>query len=660
MAATSDPFQDNVSVIVLNYNQAETTLECLDALERAESPLIRDIFVVDNGSSPQQVALLRNRCAAGGFTLVEIGVNRFFGEGNNIGVDFARTDYIVFLNNDAFVQPGWIEALASTMRSDPDVAAVGPMFLYPDGRVQEVGGIAMPTGDAVQIGKGAIWGPDHYDTPCVVDYCSAACLMMRRSDFLKVGGFGFEWEPAYYEDTDLCLKLWTHCGKVVVNPQARVVHIESKTTSDSRLQLQDISEINRIRFVKKWGAWLEARQTAPLADLERAPRSVLDELDAADLDFLTTPPASSEPQFVLYSPYQLVPGGGERLLFEAASHLSELFGTRNVAFATPQRYSAIRMQQIAAIFGLEHVVGMALPWDEVEVDKCRFAFVIGNSVVPPVPAFGDRSVYHIQFPFWAPDAHVEAYGHWLGGYDEIWVYSEFVRRHVNGLVRHYGLKAPPIRLIPPHATWSGATPGLPWADRKTIVTVGRFFTGGHNKRQDIVIEAFRRMVDRGTEGLELALAGSIHPSPEGRSRFHELQRLASGLDCTFYPNIGRSDLAALYERSAVLIHAAGFGVDPEEFPERLEHFGITPVEAASFGCIPVVYGQGGPRDVVRRLGCDTTYSTIDQCADTVMALLKDPLGSAELSAQILQSSRAFSSEAYFNGIDESLRDLGVL
>ncbi len=660
MDATSDPFHDNVSVIVLNYNQAETTLECLDALERAESPLIGDIIVVDNGSSPEQVAILRKRRARGGFTLVEVGVNRFFGEGNNIGVDFADTDYIVFLNNDAFVQPGWIEALASTMRSDPGVAAVGPMFLYPDGRVQEVGGVALSTGDAVQIGKGALWGPDHYDTPCAVDYCSAACLMMRRSDFLKVGGFGFEWEPAYYEDTDLCLKLWTRCGKVMVNPLARVVHIESKTTSDSRLQLQDISEINRARFVKKWGAWLEARQTSHLADLHHAPRTELDELSTEDLDLLGTAPTPPNSQYVLYSPYQLIPGGGERLLFEVASHLSELFGTPNVAFATPHRYSAIRMQQIAATFGFEHVVGRALPWEEVEADRCRFSLVIGNSVVPPVPAFGERSVYHIQFPFWAPDAHVEAYGEWLGGYDEIWVYSEFVRRNVNGLVRHYGLKAPPVRLIPPHATWSGATPGLPWAERKTIVTVGRFFTGGHNKRQDVVIEAFRRMIDQGVEGVELALAGSIHPSPEGRSRFHELQRLATGLDCTFYPNIGRSDLAALYDRSAVLIHAAGFGVDAEEFPERLEHFGITPIEAASFGCIPVVYGQGGPRDVVRVLGCDTTYSTIDQCAGIVAALLNDPGGSAELSAHILQSSQAYSAEAYCNGIDESLRDLGVL
>ncbi len=233
MALQVDPFHNNVSVVVLNYNQAETTVECLAALARANSGLLREVIVVDNGSRPEELAILRRRHRKGDFTLVEVGANRFFSEGNNIGVEFARGDYIVFLNNDAFVEPGWIEALSTTMRDDPDVAAVGPMFLYPDGRVQEVGSMALPTGDVVQIGKGTVWGPDHFDTPCIVDMCSAACLMMRRSDFLKVGGFGFEWEPAYYEDTDLCLKLWTQCGKIMVNPKARVVHIESKTTSDS-------------------------------------------------------------------------------------------------------------------------------------------------------------------------------------------------------------------------------------------------------------------------------------------------------------------------------------------------------------------------------------------------------------------------------------------
>jgi glycosyltransferase involved in cell wall biosynthesis len=526
--------------------------------------------------------------------------------------------------------------------------------------VQEVGGLIVATGDAVQIGKGAVWGPDHYDTPCLVDYCSAACIMMRRSDFLKVGGFGLEWEPAYYEDTDLCLKLWTQCGKVMVNPNARVLHIESKTTSDSRLQLHDISEINRARFVKKWGPWLQARQTSHLTNLALAPRSGVAELGTADLDLRQHTRTAPDSQFVLYSPYQLVPGGGERMLFELASVMSALVGTANVVFASRYRYSSIRIRQIEATFGFDNVIGTELPWDQVEPGNVRLAAVIGNSIVPPIEAFGKRSVYHIQFPFWIPDQEVEEYGWMLSGYDEIWVYSEFVRRNVNGLIRHYGLDAPPIRLIPPHATWPGATGGLPWPERRTVLTVGRFFKGGHNKRQDVVIDAFRRIQEAGVEGMELALAGAIHPSPEGRAWLHELQEMADGLDCTFYPNIGRADLAALYERSAVLIHAAGFGVDADEFPERLEHFGITPIEAASFGCIPVVYGQGGPRDVVRTLGSDTTFGTVDECARLVTRLLGDPDGSARLSAHLLQSSQVFSAQAYADGVSTSLRDLGVL
>ncbi len=657
-SAPTDPFHRNVSVIVLNYNRAETTLECLDALALAESDLIREIVVVDNGSKPDELALLRSRHRRKDFKLVEVGENRFFSEGNNIGVDFAGGDYIVLLNNDAFVVRGWIEALAASMRADPTVAAVGPMFLYPDGSVQEVGSLALPTGDIVQVGKGAVWGPDHYDTPCIVDFCSAACLMMRKADFLKVGGLGFEWEPAYYEDVDLCLKLWVHCGKVMVNPGARVVHIESKTTSDSSLQLQDISEINRAKFVAKWGPWLEERHTRHLDQF--TPKEEIEELSRRDLEILTEHRVEQAPPFVLFSPYPLVPGGGERVMFELASHLCSMVGAPNVVFSTPHRYSTIRLRQIAAEFGFDNVVGTPLPWEQVKPDNCRFAVVLGNSIIPPLAAFGNRCVYQLQFPFYMPDEAVAAGADLLAGYDEIWVYSEFVGHNVNGLVRHYGLDAPPIRVVPPPATWSGATSGLPWSERRTILSVGRFFAGGHNKRQDVVVDAFRTLVEGGRRDVQLALAGSIHPSPEGRRRFQELRDMAQGLDCTFFPNASRSSLMSLYEQSAVLVHAAGFGVDPDEFPETLEHFGITPVEAASFGCIPVVYGQGGPREVVNVLGCDTAFSTVDECARIMRDLLADPRGSTALSQHLLESSGIYSAQAFRNRVDDALGELGVL
>ena len=76
----------------------------------------------------------------------------------------------------------------------------------------------------------------------------------------------------------------------------------------------------------------------------------------------------------------------------------------------------------------------------------------------------------------------------------------------------------------------------------------------------------------------------------------------------------------------MLIHAAGFGVDADEFPERLEHFGITPIEAASFGCIPRGLRAGRPRRGGRRLGCDTAFYSVEECARIVSQLLADTDG----------------------------------
>jgi glycosyltransferase involved in cell wall biosynthesis len=346
-------------------------------------------------------------------------------------------------------------------------------------------------------------------------------------------------------------------------------------------------------------------------------------------------------------------------MFELAALLTASAGVENVILSTPHPYSSIRMAQISSTFGFDEVVATARPFAETDISDCQFAVVLGNSIVPPIESFGLRSAYLLQFPFSVPDADVEAHGHWLSNFSEIWVYSEFVRRHVNGHVRHYGLTAPPIRIIPPPAQWAGAEPGEPWNRRRTILTVGRFFAGGHNKRQDAVIEIFRTLDKRTNSDLRLALAGSIHPTPEGRERFRELQDMAEGLPCSFYPNIGHDDLARLYKTSAVLIHAAGMGVDELEFPEQMEHFGITPVEAASFGCIPVVFAGGGPKEVVAQLGCDTLFRTESECVDVVESLLNDPRGSAALSQRLVTSSHQFSAEQFRVRVIEAITSMGL-
>jgi O-antigen biosynthesis protein len=648
-----DPFHGNVSVVVLNYNRAQTTIECLQALGRATTPLLREIIVVDNGSRQEELDVLR-AVVEHPARLVEVGCNRYFGEGNNIGAEQATGDYLVFLNNDAFVEPGWLDEMAWAMATDPEVAAVGAMLLYPDGRVQEVGGLVLPTGNAAQIGKGAVWGPEHYTEIYPVDYCSASCLLLRRNDFLSVGGFSYEYEPAYYEDTDLCLKMWANVGKVVVNPRARVVHLESHTTADRSLELDGIVELNREKFLGQWGEWLATR---PLRG------TVLDQGPAAPAlgpteRFPTVFPEAGRLQAVVYSPYEVVPGGGERYVFELLDHMSSTLGQGRVALATPHRYSSIRIAQIGGVFGFDEPVAVPVTFDSIADVPVEIAIVVGNSIVPPVRGFGRYNIYHCQFPFVAPDFYIEERRDWLDDYAEIWVNSTFTRRYTQGMAHYHGLRCPPVRVINPPSTWPGAHAGRPWAERHTILSVGRFFTEGHDKRQDVVIDVVRGLSERGW-AVDLALAGSLHTTSESRGRYAELAQRASGLNCRFYPNASRQQVEQLYANSAVLVHAAGFGLDPLEFPERLEHFGIAPVEAASMGCIPVVYGEGGPAEVMALLRADTVFHSRDECTDMIAALLSDPVGSAELSEELRERAGQFSPEAFRKRVSGAFEEIGA-
>jgi glycosyltransferase involved in cell wall biosynthesis len=190
------------------------------------------------------------------------------------------------------------------------------------------------------------------------------------------------------------------------------------------------------------------------------------------------------------------------------------------------------------------------------------------------------------------------------------------------------------------------------------MTVGRFFKGGHNKRQDLVIEVVRQLSERFGRDVPLIMAGALHATADSRQRFRELQAMADGIDCHFYPNVSREKLAELYSHAAVLVHPTGLGVDKYGFPERLEHFGIVPIEAASLGCIPVVYGEGGPAEVMRILQCGTTFRSIPEAVERVNGLFADSDGAGRLSRDLIEKSQLFSREVFRHRVSEAL--VGVL
>ena len=259
-AQHSDGVPPELSIVIVNFNKAHLTLKSVKSVLAAAITVHFEIIVVDNGSEQLDYEILKD--ATQTFRLLRVEQNVFFGPGCNKGAEAALGEFILFLNNDAFLPPGTVESLLEAFAEKPDCGAAGPVFYYPDGRLQEAGASVNADGLPRQRGKGDPWfrveALPRFD---VVDYVSGACLMMRRSMFHELGGFDGLYAPAYYEDTDLCFKLTTHDLKVYLATHAKCVHIEGVSSAGlpSFDSLRVRTAVQRKRFVSRWGKILRER-----------------------------------------------------------------------------------------------------------------------------------------------------------------------------------------------------------------------------------------------------------------------------------------------------------------------------------------------------------------------------------------------------------------
>jgi GT2 family glycosyltransferase len=170
------------------------------------------------------------------FRVVWYGHNLGFAGANNIGSSIARGDYLVLMNSDIIPQhPGWLTMLKTSLDSLPDAGAVGPLLQYGDGSVQHAG--MSPLQDPqlpgfllnIHPGKGQPW--HGHDTPFEPPLLTAACLMLKKQDFLKLGGFDEGYIVGDFEDSDLCLTLRLQGKRLWLVPEARLWHLERQSQS---------------------------------------------------------------------------------------------------------------------------------------------------------------------------------------------------------------------------------------------------------------------------------------------------------------------------------------------------------------------------------------------------------------------------------------------
>lgn len=239
------------SIIICVHNHAEYTFQCLRVLLPEIDLDDTEIIVVNNASSDETDRLLSKFASV--INVVTNFDNVGFVKACNQGGAIAVGEYLVFLNNDTVVHHGWLRHLLETVGTDALIGAVGSMLLYPDGKLQEAGGIVWNNGTAGNYGRGADPEDHRFAFTREVDYCSAAALLVRRELFSKLGGFDERYSPAYYEDTDLCFGIRSLGFKVVYQPLARVTHWEGTTGgTDIEQGIKRFQPMNRIKFVEKW------------------------------------------------------------------------------------------------------------------------------------------------------------------------------------------------------------------------------------------------------------------------------------------------------------------------------------------------------------------------------------------------------------------------
>lgn len=244
-----------VSIIIPVYNEFHYTYNCLNSIIKNTSDICYEVIIANDCSTDITSSINE---VVKNVKLITTEKNVRFLLNCNNAARFAQGDYIFFLNNDTQVQKNWLKPLVDLIESDERIGMVGSKLIYPDGRLQEAGGILWKDGSAWNYGHLANPDDPEYNYVKEADYISGAAIMIKRSLWNEIGGFDEKFAPAYYEDTDLAFEVRKHGYKVMYQPASVVVHFEGVSNgTDTASGLKAYQVTNQKKFFEKWKDVLE-------------------------------------------------------------------------------------------------------------------------------------------------------------------------------------------------------------------------------------------------------------------------------------------------------------------------------------------------------------------------------------------------------------------
>ena len=246
------PIFDNplVSIIIPVHNKFIYTYNCIKSILKANPIVPYEIIVVDdisNDKTKEIEKIIKN------INVIHNDKKYYFLINCNNASKFAKGKYLIFLNNDIKVHREWLISLINVIESDEKIGIVGSKLIYPNGKLQEAGGIVWNDGVADNFGNSKKPDMPEYNYIKEVDYISGASFIIRKSLWEKIGGFDERFSPSYFEDTDLAFQLRKNGYKVMYQPKSIVTHYEGISNGkDLNSGIKKYQVRNQEIFKDKW------------------------------------------------------------------------------------------------------------------------------------------------------------------------------------------------------------------------------------------------------------------------------------------------------------------------------------------------------------------------------------------------------------------------
>ncbi len=623
-----------VSVIIPSFGHVTDTLRCLASIAAAPPRIPIEVIVVEDASGDPLVAELHN---VAGLRLIVRDSNLGFLRSCNDAARQAQGNFLFLLNNDTEVMPGAIDSLHDLLQARPDAGLVGARLLYPDGTLQEAGGIIWRDGSAWNYGNRDDPRKPEYNYVREADYLSAAAIMLPRPVWDRLGGFDEHFMPAYCEDSDLAFRVRKAGLLALYQPEATVIHFEGGSHgTDPGAGIKAFQTINTERLRQRWQDTLLGAHFPNGTHIMRARDRAFGRTVTLAIDHYVPEPDRDAGSRSMIAFMDALQSSGRIVKFCPAN----LWPTQVYTRALQQRGIEVIHGPWAGSFAA-WITAMGAEIDEVLVSRPHVAEacvdLLRAHTRAPIVFYG-HDLHHVRM---RRDPRAETDAEMRDAADAAEALERSVWRSVDVVLYPSEDEAEAVRALEPGVTAQVlqpyAMPAAPLPSTVASLAGGLIFVAGfaHPPNVDAAVWLVRDILPRlrgSHPGVTLALVGS-NPTIEVRDL------VGDGVEVTGY--VTEDELARRYDSARVAVCPLRFGAGVK----------MKVVEAMHRG-LPLVTTPAGAEGLP---GLDTVCDVHDDpaaFAAAVAALLDDDaLWSARSAAQWSYVAERFSLDGVRRNLD---------